>query len=101
MPEEQPDKLLSRLSGMLEYFGASPGAVDSRFGTAEQVQELQPDPTALPEPEPEPEAPKGALATLGGQQMTQRSSDTLEAARSALENYRSSRGNPSYSKDIV
>ena len=98
MDEAQSDKILSRLGGMLEYFGASPGAVDSRFGAAEQVQEVQPEPTPLPE---EPEPQRGALETLGAQHMSQRSTDTLEAARSALENYRNSRGAPAYDKDIV
>lgn len=98
MIEEDPDKLLSRLGGMLEYFRSSPGDVDSRFGAAEQVQEIQPAPAEIPAA---PEPQMGALETLGGQQMTQRSSDTLEAARSALENYRNTRGNPSYTKDIV
>ena len=98
MPEESPDKLLSRLGGMLEYFRASPGDVDSRFGAAEDVQELQPEPTELPTT-PDPQT--GALDKLGGQETTQRSSDTLEAARSALENYRNTRGNPGYNKDVV
>tara|TARA_R110000824_G_scaffold207771_4_gene393289 strand:- start:2411 stop:2707 length:297 start_codon:yes stop_codon:yes gene_type:complete len=98
MTEEDPDKLLSRLGGMLEYFRASPGDTGSRFGTAEEVQEIQPEPAEIPA---EPEPQMGALETLGGQEMTERSSDTLEAARSALDNYRNTRGNPGYGEDLV
>lgn len=77
------DALLARLSSVLDKFGRVSTPIE------EQMQEIQPEPPAPPE---EPAPQMGALETLGGQEMTQRSTDTLEAARSALENYRNKRG---------
>tara|TARA_R100000808_G_scaffold672_3_gene3344 strand:- start:12627 stop:12875 length:249 start_codon:yes stop_codon:yes gene_type:complete len=78
------DALLSRLGSVLDRFGRVPSPVEA------QMQEAQPEPPVPPET---PEAvPQGALDKMGGSEMPQRSIDTLDAARAALENYRNRRG---------
>lgn len=102
------DKVLERISGVLEYFGRSPGEVSPRYGAAEETRELQAPSPQMPEPAPveeasvvSPEQETGVLDRLGGSQRTERSQQTLDAARSALDNYRDLRRNPNYDEDIV
>ena len=108
--EEVPtmDKVLSRVAQVLEYFGSSPGEVSPRYGTAEETREMQAPPPETPEPAPveeasvaAPQQETGVLERMAGSQQTERSQQTLDAARSALENYRNSSGNPNYEEDIV
>lgn len=108
--EETPsfDKVLSRISSLLEYFGQGSKDTGSRFGTAEANRAVQAPPPEMPEPAPveeaaitAPEQETGVLNRLAGSERTPRSEQTLDAARAAVDNYRNSRRQTPYDEDLV